>query len=166
MNGRKKGFTILEILVVIMIIFILSALAQPIMADAARRAKEVELQYKLRAVRRAIDLFKRDWDRDGEKLYGELCVQNPLSCPQVSGENGYPRRLEDLLEVHFSGGGDETKKKYLRAVPVDPMTGTTEWNLRCYEDDPDAKSWCGEDVFDLHSESADRAIDGTYYKDW
>jgi general secretion pathway protein G len=166
MIRQEKGFTILEILIVISIIFILAALAQPIMAGAARRAKEVELKYKLRGVRVAIDQFKRDWDRNGEKLYGELCVQNRLSCLQISGENGYPKRLEDLLQVPFSSGGDETKKKYLRAIPVDPMTGSTQWSLRCYEDDPDAGSWCGEDVFDLHSESADRAIDGTYYKDW
>jgi general secretion pathway protein G len=160
------GFTLLEILVTLIILFILSAMIRPMTHVAARRAKEVELKYKLREVRRAIDAFKRDWDRDGDKLYGGLCQLNRLSCNEISGENGYPKKLEDLMEVRYSVGTEEKTKRYLRSIPTDPMTEKAEWGLRCYKDEPDATSWCGEDVFDVYSESTETALDGTQYSEW
>lgn len=162
----KQGFTLLEVLATITIVMILATIVQPVMHGARQRAKEVELKFKLRAVRRAIDRFKQDWDRDHEKHYGQLCLLNKISCNAVSGDYGYPRNLEDLMEINYMEGPDEKTKRYLRAVPVDPMTGSAEWGLRCYQDPPDEDSWCGDDVFDIYSLSEEATRDGVYYNEW
>lgn len=168
-SGRlfgTSGYTLLEILIVVSIIFILAAMAQPMAHGISQRAKEVELKYKLRSMRRAIDQFKRDWDREGDKRFGELCQLSQLSCSEISGDYGYPRTLEDMMEVRYMIGADEKVKRYLRQIPVDPMTETAEWGLRCYTDDPEEDSWCGDDVFDVYSLSHELAMDGSYYGEW
>jgi general secretion pathway protein G len=99
-----------------------------------------------------------------------MCKNNKLTCKDVTGVTGYPKTLETLLRVELSGEAanisGNTVKRYLRTIPTDPMTGETEWALRCYTDDPDETSWCGEDVFDVHSTSERTGLDGTPYREW
>jgi general secretion pathway protein G len=121
-------------------------------------------------MRTAIDRFKDDWNRDGPTPLGVLCLNNRLSCFEVASVNGYPKSIESLLRVDLSGEAATIKgmtvKRYLRKIPTDPMTGETEWVARCYTDEPDATSWCGEDVFDVHSASESTGLDRTPYREW
>jgi general secretion pathway protein G len=116
------------------------------------RAKEAELHAALRQLRGAIDEHKR-WS-DAQLIEIEL------------GTDGYPSELEDLVEGIAVVGQVDKEIRFLRRIPVDPMTGEAEWGLRSYQDEPDATSWGGENVFDVHSLSAGTALDGTKYADW
>lgn len=170
-GGRgERGVTFLELLAAMAIIMILVSVAMPLSKITAKRAKEVELRQALRELRVGIDRFKDDWNRDGDKLLGPVCVNNQLSCKDVASVNGYPKTLETLLRVELSGQAatiqGATVKRYLRKIPTDPITGELEWALRCYADDADESSWCGEDVFDVHSASEKTGLDGTSYREW
>ena len=170
-NQRSRGVTLIELLVTLTIIFILASVALPIGKVSIKRTKELELRQGLRLVRVAIDKFQQDWARDGNALLGPLCVKNQLSCKENTGLTGYPKELETLLKIELTGAQAQTEeapsmRRYLRRVPVDPMTGTTEWGLRCYQDEQDEDRWCGEDVFDIFSTSQKTALDGTRYRDW
>lgn len=170
-GGRgESGVTFLELLAAMAIIMILVSVAMPLSKMTVKRAQEVELRQALRELRMAIDRFKDDWNRDGDRLIGPLCQTNQLTCRDVASVNGYPKSLEALLRVELSGEAatvsGNTVKRYLRKIPTDPMTGETEWSLRCYTDDPDETSWCGEDVFDVHSTSEKTGLDGTSYREW
>lgn len=167
----QRGVTLIELLVTLAIIFILASIALPIGKVSAKRTKELELRQTLRMLRTAIDAFQQDWARDGEILQGPLCVKNQLTCKETSGLTGYPKTLETLLRVELSGteaqlAGETDIRRYLRRIPIDPLTGTTEWGLRCYQDEPDEERWCGEDVFDVFTTSQGTALDGTKYRDW
>lgn len=166
----ESGVTFLELLATMAIIMILVSVAMPLSKITAKRTKEIELRQALREMRVAIDRFKDDWNRDGDRLIGPLCQTNQLSCREVSGVNGYPKSLESLLRVDLSGEAATIKgatvRRYLRKVPTDPMTGEAEWTARCYTDEPDETSWCGEDVFDVHSPSEKVGLDGTPYLTW
>ena len=164
------GVTLLELMVTMAIIFVLASVAMPLVKMNTKRGKEIELRQQLRTVRQAIDEFHRDWNRAGPMLLGDLCKENQLTCKEVSSDFGYPESLETLLEVKLTGekatvGGLDVRR-YLRRIPVDPLTQSTEWALRCYKDDPDASSWCGDDVYDLHTASDEMALDGTEYRTW
>lgn len=170
-RGRsERGVTFLELLATMAIILILVSVAMPLSKITAKRAKEIELRQALRELRTAIDRFKDDWNRDGDRLIGPLCQSNQLSCTEVASVNGYPKTLETLLLVELSGEAATIKgttvRRYLRTIPKDPMTEDLEWSLRCYTDDPDETSWCGEDVFDVHSTSEKTSLDGTPYREW
>src|SRR5215203_5369440 len=121
-----------------------------------KRAQEVELRGALREIRTAINHHK-----DAADL-GVLA-----STELRAGSEGYPATLEVLVEG-VRAGGDATgrKLKFLRRVPLDPMTMSTEWDLRSYQDGPDAKTWGGQNVFDVYSRSTGTASDGTKYRDW
>ena len=166
----QSGVTFLELLVTLAIIMVLASVAMPLSKVSGRRAREIELRQELRTVRAAVDAFKFDWNRDGELLLGTLCVKNKLTCKEVSSVYGYPKTVETLQEVKLSGEEATVKgatiKRYLRRIPLDPLTGKADWLLRCYTDAPDASSWCGEDVYDLASASRELALDGTKYRDW
>jgi general secretion pathway protein G len=167
----NRGVTLLELLITVAIIGILASVAVPFAKHTGKRTQEIELHQKLREMRVAIDEFKRDWGRDGELLTGPLCVKNKLSCREVTGVTGYPKTVKVLLAVEMSGGEAGTREKtsirrYLRRIPIDPMTGTDEWGLRCYQDPPQTRNWCGEDVFDVFSKSDDEALDKSKYHDW
>ncbi len=168
---NERGVTLLELLVTIAIVFVLASVALPLTKHTGKRSQELELRQTLRQMRTAIDEFRRDWRRDGSILLAPLCVKNKLTCKESTGVTGYPKTLETLLGIELSGGGatiSETKpiRRYLRRLPVDPMTGTQEWGLRCYQDPPDTRDWCGEDVFDVFSTSTEVAIDQSNYNDW
>lgn len=169
--GNARGVTLIELIVTLVIMFILASVALPVAKVNTKRSKELQLRQTLRTVRTAIDNFQKDWARDGSTLLGPLCVKNQLSCKEETGLTGYPKTLETLLKIELSGAeaqGDEqtTIRRYLRKIPIDPMTDSSEWGIRCYQDEPDEDRWCGEDVFDIFTKSQKTAIDGTTYRDW
>jgi len=171
MNRQVRGVTLIELLITLAIIFILASIAMPMTKVSAKRSKELELRQTLRMVRTAIDDFRRDWARDNNTLLGPLCVKNQLSCKENTGVTGYPKSLETLLKIELSGAESAIEetiaiRRYLRKIPIDPMTDSREWGLRCYQDDADVDDWCGEDVFDIFTTSTRTAIDGTSYRDW
>ncbi|MGQ0812285.1 MAG: type II secretion system protein [Nitrospiraceae bacterium] len=167
---KQAGVTLLELLVTLSIITIMASVAFPLGRVSAKRSHELELRQDLRVVRAAIDAFKLEWNRDGDVLLGIVCVKNRLTCKDVSGTYGYPKSLEMLLGVKLTGQEatvrGTTTRRYLRTLPIDPLTGKTDWLLRCYKDPPNATSWCGEDVYDLMTRSEDIALDGTKYREW
>ena len=167
---REDGLTLIEILVTMAIIVILASIAMPLSKVSTKRAQEIELRQHLRTIRSAIDLFRLEWNRDGDILLGTLCIKNKLTCKEVTGPYGYPKSLEVLLGVKLTGQEatvrGTTTRRYLRVMPIDPMTGKSDWVLRCYKDRPKPPSWCGEDIYDVMTQSEAAALDGTKYQDW
>jgi general secretion pathway protein G len=167
---REAGLTLLEILVTMTIVVILASVAMPLSKVSTKRTQEIELRQHLRAIRNAIDTFKLEWNRDGEVLLGPVCVKNKLTCKDVTSPYGYPKSIEMLLGVKLTGEEatirGTTVRRYLRVMPVDPLTGKSDWMFRCYKDQPKASSWCGEDVYDVMTKSEAAALDGTKYQDW
>jgi general secretion pathway protein G len=149
-NKAQRGVTLLEMIVVITILLVLMGAAVPVVKISVRRAKETELHRDLWEMRSAIDRYKDAADKNA--------FQSKL------GSEGYPPDLDTLVNgVDVAGG---KKVRFLRRVPVDPMTGTKEWGLRAMKDDPESDSWGGENVFDVYSKSTGTALNGTKYKDW
>lgn len=147
----EAGFTLAEMVMVVALIAILAGMVLPVAKYAVKRRKEMELRLALRLMRNAIDEYKRLSDQG--------------MIPQKVGSEGYPPDLETLVEgVQLVG--KETKRKFLRRIPVDPMTGEAKWGLRSYQDEPDSTTWGGQNVYDVYSLSDGTAIDGTKYKDW
>lgn len=167
---RQAGVTLLELLVTLTIVMVLASVALPLTRMSAKRSHEVELRQHLRIMRAAIDTFKLEWNRDGDALIGPLCLKNKLSCKDISSIYGYPKSLDKLLGVKLTSEEATVRgtaiRRYLRALPVDPITGKAEWQFRCYKDAPNATSWCGEDVYDVMTKSQEMALDGTKYRDW
>ncbi len=144
------GVTLVELVVVISIIAILAAAAVPVTRWQVKRTKERELRTALWEIRGAIDKYKDAYDRG-------VGIQTKIDS------FGYPPDLETLV----NGVDVQTKKvKFLRRIPKDPMTGNTEWQLRAMQDDADSTSWGGQNVFDIHSKSQGKALDGTKYSEW
>lgn len=149
---RSGGFTMVELAVACTMIAILSAMAIPVVKYSIKRQNEMELRYQLRLMRDAIDRYKSF--ADGGQVQIKL------------GTEGYPPDLQSLVEGVELVGQLNKKEKFLRRIPIDPMTKKAEWGLRSYQDEPDTTSWGGQDVYDVYSLSPGRATDGTYYKDW
>ena len=135
---------------VVALIAVLSAMALPVAKFTVKRHKEAELRLALRQMRTAIDEYKRMSDQG--------------MIPLTIGGEGYPEELEDLVEG-VEVVGQETKMRFLRRIPIDPMTHD-DWVLRSYQDDVDATSWGGENVYDVRTSSEGTALDGTKYADW
>ena len=153
---RQDGYSFIELLVVVSILFVLASAAMPLAQVASQRQREMELRRTLREMRTAIDKFKDAVDI-GQIPTTEL----------TPGSEGYPPDLETLVEgVTPANDASGRKLKFLRRVPIDPMTGSTEWGLRAQQDRPDATSWGGKNVFDVYTKSQDTALDGTKYRDW
>jgi general secretion pathway protein G len=167
---KEDGLTLLEILVTMTIVVILASVAMPLSKVSSKRTQELELRQSLRAIRSAIDIFKLEWNRDGDVLMGPLCVKNKLTCKEVTSPYGYPKSLDVLLGITLTGEEaavrGTTIKRYLRVMPADPLTGKPDWVLRCYKDRPKPSGWCGQDVYDVMTRSEARALDGTQYQDW
>jgi len=167
---RESGVTLLELLVTLTIVMVLASVALPLSRVSAKRSHEIEFRQHLRTMRAAIDTFKMEWNRDGDVLLGPLCVKNKLSCKDVSSIYGYPKSLEMLLGVKLTSEEatvrGTTIRRYLRNLPLDPLTGRADWQFRCYKDAPNASSWCGDDVYDVMTASQEMALDGTKYRDW
>jgi general secretion pathway protein G len=151
-SSASRGFTVVELAVVCSMIAILTAMAIPVAKFSMKRQNEMELRYDLRMMREAIDKYKQYAD---------------TGLIQVSlGTEGYPPELQALVEGVPVVGQVDKKVKFLRRIPIDPMTKTVEWGLRSYQDEPDSQSWGGQNVYDVYSLSPARATDKTYYKDW
>ena len=167
---KDSGVTLLELLLTLSIVMILASIAMPLSKVTAKRQQELELRQQLRLFRSAIDTFKLEWNRDGEVLLGPACIKNKLTCKEVASIYGYPKSLDVLLEVKLTGEEASVKgvtvRRYLRALPRDPLTGKSDWRLRCYKDSPKPMSWCGEDVYDVSTQHEAKALDGTSYQDW
>ena len=167
---KESGVTLLELLVTLTIVMILASVALPLNRVSTKRSHEIELRQHLRIMRAAIDTFKVEWNRDGDMLIGSLCVKNKLSCKDVTSIYGYPKSLDKLLGVKLTSEEatvrGTTIRRYLRNLPLDPMTGEANWQLRCYKDAPNTSSWCGDDVYDVMTVSQETALDGTKYREW
>jgi general secretion pathway protein G len=148
----RRGFTLIELIVSIFIISILVGLALPLAKNSIRREKEFELRAALREMRTAIDKYKDASDRGFIQM-------------KVDTE-GYPETLQVLVDGVQMVGQVDKKLKFLRKIPVDPMTNKPEWGLRAYQDDPKMTAWGGQDVFDVYTKSEGTAFDGTKYKEW
>lgn len=148
--ARNRGVTLLEMIIVISILLILMGAAVPVVRISVRRDKEIELRRDLWEMRDAIDRYH---DAANKNLF------------QIKlGTDGYPADLDTLVNgVEIAGG---KKMRFLRRVPVDPMTGNTDWGLRSMQDDPKSDSWGGQSVFDVYTKSNATALNGTNYKDW
>jgi general secretion pathway protein G len=151
-----RGYTFVELLVVVTILLILASAVLPLAQVTSQRQREAELRRSLREMRTAIDKFKDGVDT-GQIPTTEL----------RPGSEGYPSDLETLVEgVTAANDATGRKLKYLRRIPIDPMTNGTDWGLRSYQDKPDSTSWGGQNVFDVFSKSSGTALDGTKYADW
>ncbi len=158
MDARgSRGVTYLELIAVSTIVLILASAVLPLGKVAVKRQREIELRRALRELReRGIDKYK-------------LAVEQGLigGTEVKLGNEGYPPDLETLVVgVTRVGASSERKLKFLRRIPKDPITNTTEWGLRCYQDDPGSTSWCGDNVYDVYSKSTAKALDGTTYNTW
>lgn len=152
---RERGTTFLEVLAVAAIMAILASAILPLSKIARQRQRELELRRALREMRTAIDRYKDGVDR------------GQIGGTDVKlGSEGYPESLEKLVEGVNQVGRPGFKLKFMRRVPVDPFTGETEWGMRCYQDDKDSTSWCGDNVFDVYTLAEGQALDGTKLKDW
>lgn len=143
------GFTLIELIVATAILVILTGMALPLARVSIKRTKEKELRYDLWQMRDAIDRYKDAADRGA--------FQTKV------GSEGYPPDMDTLVNGVDVGG---KKVKFLRKIPVDPMTGNTDWGLRSMQDDPASDSWGGQNVFDVYTKSEGTGLDGTKYKTW
>ena len=149
---RGRGFTLVELIAAITIILLLTAVALPLARVQVQRTREVELRRDLRDLRAAIDRYKDFSDRG--------------MIPVKADTFGYPPDLDTLVEGVVLKGTSTAKYKFLRRIPVDPMTGQVAWGLRSMQDDIDSRSWGGQNVFDVYTKSSGTALDGTHYADW
>jgi general secretion pathway protein G len=148
-KNAERGLTFVELIVTVAILAILASAAVPIAMFKVKREKERELRYDLWQMRDAIDKYKDAADKGAFQT-------------KIDSQN-YPPDMETLVNgVDVQG----KKVKFLRRIPVDPMTGNTEWGLRSMQDDPTSDSYGGQSVFDVHSKSPGTALDGTKYSDW
>jgi general secretion pathway protein G len=151
---RQRGYTFIEVAIVAAIIAILASAVMPLLKVTVQRNREIELRRALREMRTAIDKYKDAID------------QNLIADPPTTAE-GYPVTLDVLVEG-VPAANDSTGKKlrYLRRIPFDPLTKTNEWGMRSTRDRPDAKSWGGQNVYDVYTKYDGTALDGTKYSDW
>lgn len=151
-----RGYSFVELLVVSTIVLILASAVMPLARVTATRHREVELRRALREIRTAIDKFKDAAD-----------TQQIASLEIKAGSEGYPPDLQTLVDgVAVQNDATGRKLKFLRRIPIDPMTRSDEWGLRSYQDAPDATRWGGQNVFDVYTTFDGTALDGTRYRDW
>ena len=154
--GTRRGYSFVELLVVSSILLILASAVAPLAQVTVQRQREVELRRALREMRTAIDRYKDAVD---------LGV---IGGTDIDPENqGYPPSLETLVEgVEPIDENAGSVLRFLRRIPIDPMTKSTDWGLRSYQDDADARRWGGDNVYDVYTKSRGTALDGTRYRDW
>lgn len=148
----QAGFTLAELVMVSAVLVILAGVTLPVAKYTSRRLKEMELRQALREMRGAVDEYKR---------YSDMGL-----IPVDLGTDGYPAKLDVLVEGVEIAGQVDKKLKLLRRLPLDPMTGEKEWGLRSYQDESDATSWGGENVYDVYSQSRGVGLNGVPYREW
>lgn len=150
--GGRRGYSMTEVMVVCVMLTILAGVAYPIAKFTVRRQKELELKRCLRMMRNAVDEYKRFSDAG--------------LIPIEVGTEGYPSEFEVLIEGVDLVGQVDKKQRFLRRVPIDPMTGEAEWGLRSVQDDWDSTSWGGENIYDVYSLSQGVGLNGIAYSEW
>jgi len=150
--NASRAFTLIELIAAMAIMLLLSSIALPLARVHAQRLREVEMRRDLREIRQAIDRYKDFSDRG--------------MIPTKGDTFGYPPELDTLVKGVELKGTASTKYKFLRKIPIDPMTGKPDWGMRSMQDDPDSRSWGGQNVFDIYTQSQGTALDGTKYADW
>ncbi len=148
-SHSARGLTLVELIVAVTILLILTGAAIPMARVRIYRERERNLRMALWEMRGAIDRYKDAADRGAFQI--------------KVGSEGYPPDLETLVEGVDVGG---KKVRFLRRIPNDPMTGSAEWGLRSMQDDPDSRSWGGDNVFDVYTKSEGTALDGSKYNEW
>ncbi len=152
----QRGYTFVELLVVTMVLLILASAVMPLAQVTAQRQREAEVRRALREMRTAIDAFKNAVDLG-------LIATTELE----PGNEGYPPTLEILVEgIGAANDASGRKLRFLRRIPIDRATASTDWGLRSYQDSPTSTSWGGQNVFDVYTKSGGTALDGTKYTDW
>jgi general secretion pathway protein G len=152
----SPGYSFVELVVATAVMMILASAALPIARVSIRRQKEAELRQALREMRTAIDEFKRWADAWRISTIGV----------SITADN-YPPSLEVLVEgVPYTNDASDRRKKFLRRIPADPITGRADWGLRAYTDPPDATTWGGDSVFDVYSKAPGVGLNGVPYRDW
>ena len=149
-RDRERGFTLIELIVAATILSVLTLMALPLARVTIQREKEKRLRHALWEMRDAVDRYKDAADRGAFQIKVDSF--------------GYPPDLDSLYKGVEAQGGK--KLRFLRSIPVDPMTNGKEWGLRSMQDDPDSDSWGGQNVFDVYTKSEGTGLDGTKYKDW
>ena len=151
-HGQVSGYTLAEMVMVCAILGILALTTLPVAKFTIKRTKEMELRAALRQMRNAIDEHKR---------YSDAGL-----LPLELGSEGYPMELEALVELQDIVGQVDKQIRFLRRIPVDPMTGESEWGMRSTQDEPDSTSWGGDNVFDVYSLSEGVGLNGVPYFEW
>jgi general secretion pathway protein G len=146
----ESGMTLLELIIACSILLILASAAEPLVRITIVRSREAELHRNLREIRNAIDHYK--------DMADSMAFRTEVTS------NGYPADLDTLVKGVVIAGNK--KVRFLRRIPVDPMTGQRDWGMRSIQDDPDSTSWGGDNVFDVFSKSQGTALDGSKYADW
>lgn len=148
-KNSEAGLTLIELIIVCTMLSILSLAVLPVAKFEVKRRKELELRRDLWEIRAAIDAYKDAADKGGIQTKAD--------------SNNYPPDLDTLV----NGVDIQTKRvRFLRKIPVDPMTGTTDWGMRSNQDEPDSDSFGGQDVYDVYTKSDGTALDGTKYNTW
>ena len=156
MRSKQSGYTFIEVAIVAAIVGILASAALPLAKVTMQRQREIELRRALREMRTAIDKYK------------DAADQNLISPNDIDNDaEGYPPTLQTLVDG-VTPANDTTGRKlrYLRRIPIDPMTRSAEWGLRSSRDEPDSRSWGRQNVYDVYTTFDGRALDGTNYRDW
>jgi general secretion pathway protein G len=155
MRRRKgeRGLTLIELIVAFTILLLLTAMSLPLARTKVRREKEKELRIALHDMRSAIDRYK------------DMADANQLG-PQKVGTENYPETLDVLVEGVKKSGQVDSTIKFLRRIPRDPITNSTDWGMRSVQDDPKSTAWGGQNVFDVYTKSMEKALDGTPYSEW
>jgi general secretion pathway protein G len=155
-RSNESGFTFIELVVSTAILAVLASGAIPLARVSMKRTKEAELRYTLRQMRTAIDKFKDAADQN---------IISPLELQ--AGSDNYPKDLQQLVDgVTLNNDASGKKMKFLRRIPIDPITGLADWHFRAYGDDAKSTVWGGGNIYDVSSKSEGKALDGTKYKDW
>jgi general secretion pathway protein G len=152
-RNNQRGLTLVELIVAFTIMSLLAAMAVPLARTRVRREREREFRWSLREIRTAIDKYKDAAD-------AKLIPANKLDS------DGFPESLEQLAEGVKLNNSPDKKIRFLRRVPKDPMTNSTDWGLRSTRDEPASTSWGGQNVFDVYTKSSEKAPDGTSYSEW
>lgn len=151
----SSGFSFIELVIAAAVMMVLASAALPLVRVSVKRQKEADLRYELRTMRKAIDDYK------------DAIASGIVATISVTGTEGYPPDLETLVNgVARVNSASGAKIRFMRRIPIDPMTGSAEWGLRASGDSPTARSWGGSNVFDVYTKSEGIALDGSKYRDW
>ncbi len=153
-SACRRGFTLIEVITVTVIIAILAAATIPLAHNAFQREKEIELRRALRMLRTGLDAYKKFVD------------ENKIEVDEDT--YGYPEKLELLVTgIEYKDKKNKSRvAKFLRRIPRDPISETYDWGLLSYQDKLGSRHWGGQNVWDVYCDSGKKALDGTYYRDW